>query len=144
MKKQKAAPQNGTTLNKQSEHSTCSARCATKLELVATHLLKNGTEGASSLSGLAGLHDLNFRNSISDLRKMGITIHDERFPHHHSGGGLTYLKRYWIADRREARKVVELVNIRRKTRNEEPLNRELIARLLVVFPSPTSTEQPAA
>ena len=138
MKKEKAAPHNGTTLNKHSDNSTNTARCATKLELVATHLLKNGTEGASSLSGLAGLHDLNFRNSISDLRKLGISIHDERFPHYHSGGGLTYLKRYWIANRNEARKIAELVNTRRKARNEEPLNRELIARLLATFPPATA------
>lgn len=138
MKKEKAAPQNSTTLNKQSEHSTNIARCATKLELVAEHLLRNGMDGASSLSGLAGFHDLNFRNSISDLRKMGISIHDERFPHHHSGGGLTHLKRYWIANRNEARKIAELVNTRRKARNEEPLNRELIARLLAIFPPATA------
>ncbi len=144
MKKQKAVPRNGTTLNKQPEHNTSPARCATKLELVATHLLKNGIAGASSLSGLAGLHDLNFRNSISDLRKMGIVIHDERFPHHHSGGGLAYLKRYWIADRKEAHKVVELVNTRRNARNEESLSKELIACLLVAFPSSTGTEHPAA
>lgn len=80
MEKTKAAPQNGTTLNKQIQHSTAPIRSATKLELVAIHLLENGTNGTSSLSGLSGLHDLNFRNSVSVLRRQGIDIQDEFFP----------------------------------------------------------------
>ncbi len=144
MKKQKATPQNGTTLNKQIDNSTKQIRAATKLELVAYHLLQNGIEGSSSLSGLAGLHDLNFRNSISDLRKLGVIIHDEWFPHYHSGGELTHLKRYWIANRKEARKVAELINAKRKIRNKESLNHDQISRLLVVFPPLADTKQPAA
>ena len=54
MEKTKAAPQNGTTQNMQTEHSITPLRIATKLELVAIHLLENGTTGTSSLSGLAG------------------------------------------------------------------------------------------
>ena len=139
MEKTKAAPQNGTTINQQIQHSTTLIRSATKLELVAIHLLENGTSGTSSLSGLAGLHDLNFRNSVSKLRGCGIQILDERFPHQHSGGEQVYLKRYWLADRNQARKAAELVNLKRKKRGAEPLSREQIARYLAAMPA---SEQP--
>ena len=139
MEKTKAAPQNGTTQNTQTEHSITPLRIATKLELVAIHLLENGTTGTSSLSGLAGLHDLNFRNSVSKLRGCGIQILDERFPHQHSGGEQVYLKRYWLADRNQARKAAELVNMKRKKRGAEPLSREQIARYLAAIPA---SEQP--
>ena len=139
MEKTKAAPQNGTTLNKQIQHSTAPIRSATKLELAAIHLLENGTTGTSSLSGLAGLHDLNFRNSVSKLRGCGIQILDERFPHQHSGGEQVYLKRYWLADRNQARKAAELVNMKRKKRGAEPLSREQITHYLAAMPA---SEQP--
>lgn len=139
MEKTKAAPQSGTTPNMQTEHSITPLRIATKLELVAIHLLENGTTGTSSLSGLAGLHDLNFRNSVSKLRGCGIQILDERFPHQHSGGEQVYLKRYWLADRNQARKAAELVNMKRKKRGAEPLSREQIARYLAAIPA---SEQP--
>ena len=139
MEKTKAAPQSGTTQNMQTEHSITPLRIATKLELVAIHLLENGTTGTSSLSGLAGLHDLNFRNSVSKLRGCGIQILDERFPHQHSGGEQVYLKRYWLADRNQARKAAELVNLKRKKRGAEPLSREQIARYLAAIPA---SEQP--
>ena len=139
MNKTKAAPQSGTTPNMQTEHSITPLRIATKLELVAIHLLENGTTGTSSLSGLAGLHDLNFRNSVSKLRGCGIQILDERFPHQHSGGEQVYLKRYWLADRNQARKLAELVNLKRKARGALSLSREQIARYLAAIPA---SEQP--
>ena len=139
MEKTKAAPQNGTTQNMQTEHSITPLRIATKLELVAVHLLENGTNGTSALSGLAGLHDMNFRNSVSKLRGCGIQILDERFPHQHSGGEQVYLKRYWLADRNQASKLAELVNMKRKKRGAEPLSREQIARYLAAIPA---SEQP--
>ena len=139
MEKTKAAPQNGTTLNKQIQHSTAPIRSATKLEQAAVHLLENGTDGTSSLSGLSGLHDLNFRNSVSKLRGCGIQILDERFPHQHSGGEQVYLKRYWLADRNQARKLAELVNLKRKARGALSLSREQIARYLAAIPA---SEQP--
>ena len=139
MEKTKAAPQNGTTQNMQTEHSITPLRIATKLELVAVHLLENGTNGTSALSGLAGLHDMNFRNSVSKLRGCGIQILDERFPHQHSGGEQVYLKRYWLADRNQARKLAELVNLKRKARGALSLSREQIARYLAAIPA---SEQP--
>ena len=139
MEKTKAAPQNGTTQNMQTEHSITPLRIATKLELVAVHLLENGTNGTSALSGLAGLHDMNFRNSVSKLRGCGIQILDERFPHQHSGGEQVYLKRYWLADRNQARKAAELVNLKRKKRGAEPLSREQITHYLAAMPA---SEQP--
>jgi len=143
MKKIKAAPQSGTTQNQQTEHSTAPIRSATKLELVALHLLENGPTGTSSLSGLSGFHDLNFRNSVSVLRRQGVTIHDEYFPHQHQGGDMVHLKRYWLADRNQARKLAELVNLKRKARGAAPLSREQIARYLAALPTATSTA-PAA
>ena len=140
MNKTKAAPQSGTTPNMQTEHSITPLRIATKLELVAVHLLENGTNGTSALSGLAGLHDMNFRNSISDLRnKHGIHIPDKGFDHQHSGGETTRMKRYWLADRNQASKLAELVNMKRKKRGAEPLSREQIARYLAAIPT---SEQP--
>ncbi|WP_439841679.1 hypothetical protein [Aeromonas taiwanensis] len=142
--KEKAAPQNGTTPITHADVSTQPTRDATKLELVALHLMENGTEGISALSALAGLHDINLRNSISDLRKHhGITIPDERFSHQHGGGGQTHFKRYWLADRDQARKAAELVNLKRKQRGAMPLSRERIARYLAAFPA-KSSHQPAA
>ncbi|WP_270804410.1 hypothetical protein [Aeromonas sp. QDB66] len=142
--KEKAAPQNGTTPITHTDVTTAPTSAATKLELVALHLVENGTNGISSLSALAGLHDLNPRNSISKLRRLhGVRISDEYFSHQHSGGGVARLKRYWVADRDQARKVAVLVNHWRRARNELPLSQEQIARYLVAFPT-KSDHQPAA
>jgi len=142
--KEKAAQQNGTTPITHTDVTTAPTSAATKLELVALHLLENGTGGISHLSAVARLHDFNPRNSISELRRHhGLTISDVFFKHQHSGGGQTRFKRYWLADRTEARKVAELVNLKRKQRGAAPLSREQIARYLAAFPI-QSGHQPAA
>lgn len=145
-KKEKAAPHNGTTPSKQRDHNIKPAKGATKLELVALHLVENGPQGISSLSALARLHDLNARNSISDLRRdHGIAISDELFSHHHTGDGVTHLKRYWVADRDQARKLVELINLKRKQRGAVSISQGQVASYLARFPihSPgMSTSQP--
>lgn len=143
--KEKAAPQNGTTPITHTDVTTAPTSAATKLELVALHLVENGTNGISSLSALAGLHDLNPRNSISELRRQhGVRISDEYFSHQHSGGGFARIKRYWLADRAEARKAAELVNLKRKQRGAAPLSRERIARYLAAFPAAPDELPPAA
>ena len=140
MEKTKAAPQSGTTQNMQTEHSITPLRIATKLELVAIRLLENGLDGISALSSLARDHDLNPRNSVSILRnRYGVAIQSEYFDHQHSGGGIAKMKRYWLADRNQARKAAELVNLKRKKRGAEPLSREQIARYLAAIPA---SEQP--
>ena len=140
MEKTKAAPQNGTTQNMQTEHSITPLRIATKLELVAIRLLENGLDGISAISSLARDHDLNPRNSVSILRnRYGVAIQSEYFDHQHSGGGIAKMKRYWLADRNQARKLAELVNLKRKERGAEPLSREQIARYLAAIPA---SEQP--
>ena len=140
MEKTKAAPQNGTTQNMQTEHSITPLRIATKLGLVAIRLLGNGLGGISALSSLARDHDLNPRNSVSILRnRHGIDIKGEHFPHQHSGGEQDSFKRYWLADRNQASKLAELVNMKRKKRGAEPLSREQIARYLAAIPA---SEQP--
>ncbi|MNJ54898.1 hypothetical protein D3C77_503600 [compost metagenome] len=53
------------------------------------------------------------------------------------------MKRYWLADRDQARKLAELVNLKRKQRGAAPLSREQIARYLVAFPTKPA-HQPAA
>lgn len=143
--KQKAAPlQNGATPNTHTDVITKPTSEATKLELVALHLLENGLTGISHLSAVARLHDFNPRNSISDLRRHhGIRILDVFFEHQHSGGGQTHFKRYWLADRDEARKVAELVNLKRKQRGVASLSREQVARYLAAFPT-QHNHQPAA
>ena len=114
-KKEKAAPQNGTTKLEPGQHIT-------KHELVATHLLERGAQGVSALSGLADLRDLNVRNSVSLLRRNhGIAITDAFFEHQHSGGGTTRFKRYWLADREQAHKLVALINHWRRQRQAAPL-----------------------
>lgn len=142
--KEKAAPQNGTAQTKQGNTTTQPTRHATKLERVALHLLVNGTNGASALSGLAGLNDLNFRNSISGMRlHHGITIADEFFCHINSAGQPERMKRYWLADRVEASKVVELISAKRQQRGADPLSQTQIVRYLTAFPF-TSSHLPAA
>ena len=127
-KKEKAAPQNGTTKLEPGQHIT-------KYELVATHLLEQGAQGVSALSGLAGLHDLNMRNSISLLRRNhAIRILDELFEHQHSGGGTTRLKRYWLADREQAHKLVALINHWRRQRQAAPLADDYAAILCARTP----------
>lgn len=140
MEKTKAAPQNGTTQNMQTEHSITPLRIATKLELVAIRLLENGLDGISALSSLARDHDLNPRNSVSILRnRYGVAIQSEYFDHQHSGGGIAKMKRYWLADRNQASKLAELVNMKRKKRGAEPLSREQITHYLAAMPA---SEQP--
>ncbi len=127
-KKEKAAPQNGTTKLEPGQHIT-------KHELVATHLLEQGSQGVSALSGLAGLRDLNLRNSISLLRRNhAIRILDELFEHQHSGGGTTRLKRYWLADRAQAHKLVTLINHWRRQRQAAPLADDYAAILCARTP----------
>ena len=136
-KKEKAAPQNGTTKLEHGQHIT-------KYELVATHLLEQGAQGVSALSGLAGLHDLNLRNSIGLLRRNhGVAITDAFFEHQHSGGGTTRLKRYWLADREQAHKLVALINHWRKQRQAAPLADDYAAVLCARTPE-ASTLPPAA
>ena len=145
--KEKAAPQNGTTPTTPSPgHATTRPSGeATKLELVALHLVENSTQGVSALSGLAGLHDLNMRNSISLLRRNhGIAIADAFFEHRHSGGGTTRLKRYWLSDREQAHKLVALINHWRRQRNALPMEQEQIARYLAAFPATPDDLPPAA
>ena len=140
MDKIKAAPQNGTTQNMQTEHSITPLRIATKLELVAIRLLENGLDGISALSSLARDHDLNPRNSVSILRnRYGVAIQSEYFDHQHSGGGIAKMKRYWLTDRNQASKLAELVNMKRKKRGAEPLSREQITHYLAAMPA---SEQP--
>ena len=144
-KKEKAAPQNGTTKLERDKHTTQPTRCATKHELVAVHLLEQGAQGVSALSGLAGLRDLNMRNSVSLLRREhGIEIMDTFFEHQHSGGGITRLKCYWLADREQAHKLVALINHWRRQRNALPMEQEQIARYLAAFPATPDELPPAA
>ena len=135
--KEKAAPQNGTTKLEPGQHIT-------KHELVATHLLEQGSQGVSALSGLAGLRDLNLRNSVSLLRRNhGIAITDAFFEHQHSGGGTTRFKRYWLADREQAHKLVALINHWRHQRQAAPLADDYAAILCARTPE-ASTLPPAA
>ena len=138
MTKKNGRTANGTTKLEPGQHIT-------KHELVATHLLEQGAQGVSALSGLAGLHDLNMRNSISLLRRNhGIAIADAFFEHRHSGGGTTRLKRYWLSDREQAHKLVALINHWRRQRNALPMEQEQIARYLAAFPATPDELPPAA
>lgn len=140
MKKEKAAPQNGTTPTKQGYLTTKTTKIPTMLELAAVHLLECGMKGTSQLTAFARHRDFNYRNSIDDLRNdHGVIIPDELFTHQHSGGGVTRLKRYWLADRDQARKAAELVNHKRRQRGGAPLSQGQVASYLTRFPS---TSQP--
>lgn len=128
MTKKKGRTANGTTKLEPGQHTT-------KHELVATHLLEQGSQGVSALSGLAGLHDLNMRNSIGLLRRNhGIAITDAFFEHQHSGGGTTRFKRYWLADREQAHKLVALINHWRRQRQAAPLADDYAAILCARTP----------
>lgn len=128
MQQEKGRTANGTTQLEQGQHIT-------KYELVALHLLEQGAQGVSALSGLAGLHDLNLRNSIGLLRRNhGIDITDAFFEHRHCGGGTTRFKRYWLADREQAYKLVALVNHWRYQRQVTPLDDDYAAILCARTP----------
>ena len=128
MQKEKGRTANGTTKLEPGQHIT-------KHELVATHLLEQGAQGVSALSGLAGLHDLNMRNSISLLRRNhGVAITDAFFEHRHSGGGITRLKCYRLADREQAHKLVALINHWRRQRQAAPLADDYAAVLCARSP----------
>ncbi|MGN5134513.1 hypothetical protein ACTG2E_11220 [Aeromonas veronii] len=87
------------------------------------------------MSGLAGLRDLNLRNSVSLLRRNhGIAITDAFFEHQHSGGGTTRFKRYWLADREQAHKLVALINHWRRQRQAAPLADDYAAILCARTP----------
>ena len=138
MTKKNGRTANGTTKLEPGQHLT-------KHELVATHLLEQGAQGISALSALAGLHDLNPRNSISELRRNhGVAITDAFFEHRHSGGGITRLKCYRLADREQAHKLVALINHWRRQRNALPMEQEQIARYLAAFPATPDDLPPAA
>ena len=128
MQKEKGRTANGTTKLEPGQHIT-------KHELVATHLLEQGAQGVSALSGLAGLHDLNMRNSISLLRRNhGVAITDAFFEHRHSGGGITRIKCYWLSDREQAHKLVALINHWRHQRQAAPLADDYAAILCARTP----------
>ena len=77
-----------------------------------------------------------WRNSVSILRnRYGVAIQSEYFDHLHSGGCIAKMKRYWLADRNQARKLAELVNLKRKARGALSLSREQIARYLAAIPA---------
>lgn len=145
MTKKNGRTANGTTYQlERDKHTTQPTRCATKHELVAVHLLEQGAQGVSALSGLAGLHDLNLRNSIGLLRRNhGVAITDAFFEHQHSGGGTTRLKRYWLADREQAHKLVALINHWRRQRQAAPLADDYAAILCARTPE-ASPLPPAA
>ncbi|MFM5441850.1 hypothetical protein ACET9K_20625 [Aeromonas enteropelogenes] len=129
MQKKKGRTANGTTQLEQCQHIT-------KYELVATHLLEQGFQGVSALSGLAGLHDLNLRNSIGlQRRKHGIVIEDAYFDHQHCGGGMARFKLYWLADREQAFKLVALINYWRHQRQAAPLADDYAAILCARTPA---------
>lgn len=143
MDKKNGRTANGTTKLERDKHTTQPTRCATKHELVAVHLLEQGAQGVSALSGLAGLRDLNMRNSVSLLRREhGIEIADAFFEHQHSGGGITRIKRYWLTSRGEAYKLVALINHWRKQRQAAPLADDYAAVLCAR--SPEATDLPPA
>ena len=139
MQKEKGRNANVTTNQlERDKHTTQPTRCATKHELVALHLLEQGAQGVSALSALAGLHDMNPRNSISELRREhGIEIADAFFEHQHSGGGTTRFKRYWLADREQAHKLVALINHWRRQRQAAPLADDYAATLCARTPAVT-------
>jgi hypothetical protein len=132
MQKEKGRTANGTTQLEQGQHIT-------KYELVASHLLEQGALGVSALSGPAGLHDLNLRNSIGLLRRNhGLAMMDAFFEHQHSGGGTTCFKRYWLADRKQAHKLGVLINHWRHLRQVVPLAEEYAATLCARTPEAIS------
>ena len=135
MQKEKGRTMNGTTQLEHGQHIT-------KYELVAIHLLEQGSQGVSALSGLAGLHDLNLRNSIGLLRRNhGIAITDAFFEHRHRGGGTTRFKRYWLADRDQAYKLVDLINHWRYQRQAASLADDYAAILCARTPVSNSLLQ---
>ncbi|WP_270804179.1 hypothetical protein [Aeromonas sp. QDB02] len=145
--KERAAPQNGTTPTTPSPgHATTKApKVPTLLELAAAHLLESGMKGTSQLTFFPLYHDFNYRNRIDELRNdHDVIIHSMPFDHRNRAGRIARFERYWLADREEARKVAELVNLKRRQRNALPMEPELIACYLAGFPALPGELPPAA
>ncbi|MFB3241106.1 hypothetical protein Q7C15_20245 [Aeromonas salmonicida] len=145
--KERAAPQNGTTPTTPSPgHATTKApKVPTLLELAAAHLLESGMKGASQLTFFPLYHDFNYRNRIDELRNdHDVIIHSMPFDHRNRAGRIVRFERYWLADREEARKVAELVNLKRRQRNALPMEQEQIACYLAAFPALPGELPPAA
>ncbi|MFM5140741.1 hypothetical protein [Aeromonas rivipollensis] len=144
-KKEKAAPQNGTTKLEPGQHITKATKVPTLLELAAVHLLESGMKGTSQLTFFPLYHDFNYRNRIDELRNdHDVIIHSMPFDHRNIAGRITRFERYWLSDRAEARKVAELVNLKRRKRNALPMEQEQIARYLAAFPATPDELPPAA
>ena len=144
-KKEKAAPQNGTTKLEPGQHITKATKVPALLELAAAHLLESGMKGTSQLTFFPLYYDFNYRNRIDELRNdHDVIIHSMPFDHRNIAGRITRFERYWLSDRAEARKVAELVNLKRRKRNALPMEQEQIARYLAAFPATPDELPPAA
>ena len=79
-KKEKAAPQNGTTKLEHGQHITKATKVPALLELAAAHLLESGMKGTSQLTFFPLYHDFNYRNRIDELRNdHDVIIHSMPF-----------------------------------------------------------------
>lgn len=147
MKKQKAAPlKNGTTPNTHTDVTTKKPSKPHRIELACLHLLGNAQEGTTRITATHFYGDFDYRNRIDELRNdHGIKIESRPYEHMRQDGGISRLSLYWLADRDQARKVAELVNLKRKQRGAQPLSQGQISSYLARFPLPSQTgHQPTA
>ena len=145
MTKKNGRTANGTTKLEPGQHITKATKVPALLELAAAHLLESGMKGTSQLTFFPLYHDFNYRNRIDELRNdHDVIIHSTPFDHRNSAGRTTRFERYWLADREEARKVAELVNLKRRQRNALPMEPEQIACYLAAFPATPDELPPAA
>ncbi|RSM26079.1 hypothetical protein C5B76_10950 [Aeromonas salmonicida] len=146
MKKQKAAPQNGTTPNTHTDVITRKPSKAHRIELACLHLLGNAQEGTTRITATHFYGDFDYRNRIDELRNdHGIKIESRPYEHMRQDGGISRLSLYYLPDRHEARKVAELVNLKRKQRGAASLSQVQISSYLARFPLPSQTgHQPTA
>lgn len=142
--KQKAAPQNGTTPNTRPNATTSRQRKATRIELACIHLLECAQAGTTRVTAFHHHGDGDYRNRIDELRNdHGIKIPSKHCEHKCWDGSISYISRYWLPDREQARKVAELVNLKRKQRGAPPLSQGQVARYLAAFPTQHSHQQTA-
>lgn len=143
-KKEKAAPQNGTTPNTQQDATTSRPRKARRIELACIHLLENAKEGTTRVSAFHSYGDPDYRNRIADLRNdHGIIIESRPYEYVGQDGSISHLSLYWLPDRTEARKVAELVNFKRRLRGAQPLSQGQVSSYIARFPCPAKTPAPS-
>lgn len=141
MKKKTVAPATGATSTTQQSQSNS---IPTKHELCLYELLKAGMKGIYKLGQCQQSYgETCLPTTISELGiRRGLLIDRIKKPHTHWAGGQSNFTRYWLANREEAKKTVELFDSLREKRKHPSPDSVETEQLIEQFP--TSVIDPGA